>query len=685
MGFDELYLKNRIDGIGINMKYWRMWVVSTIVVLGVSIAAPLSASAQNFFGKEIKIPDVLATFETKIEPANARPGEHVRLVVTAKITDGWYTYSVVPQGDMAPPPTSFQVDAANLIPQGPFYETNPINARDKVFNLPLAYHKKAARFYQNYKLPDDIAAGEMAIRGQVKFQVCNNEICTPPKKQKLRTALTVVEGEARPAYAYAQRTIDYLTPDGKFQISADTLEGALEGGLWTFVLLAAGFGLLALLTPCVFPMIPITVAFFTSESKRSSKGAFRLALLFGVGIIVTYTGLGLLLTFLLGAAGVSQFAVNPWVNIAVAVFFGLFAFSLMGVLEFALPGGLVQRVDASSRNIKGPAGVLLMGVAFTATSFTCTMPFVGTLLIAATQGEVLWPLVGMLVFSTVFALPFFLLALFPRYLVNLRGSGGSWLIQLKVALGLVELMAALKFVSNADLIWQWGVFTREVVLVLWGGLALVTAVMLLGLIPWPGVKVERLRVGRAGGAVLFLVLSVYLFLGVTGRELDAYTEAYLPPPLESNALATRASGEYMDDEAVKKLGWETSLDEGLKRAQIEGKPVFIDFTGYTCVNCRWMERNVFAEKSVFETLRDKFVLVQLYTDGGDNAERNQQIQIERFRTMALPYYVILSPSNEPVAKHAGITATPGEFLTWLQRGLGRVEEINLSNQNTPSQ
>ena len=628
------------------------------------------AMAQSIFGNEVKIPDVLATFEGKLEPSTARPGEHVRLVITARIAEGWYTYSVVPQGDMAPPPTKVTLDEFGLQPLGPIYETNPIQKTDKVFNLPLAFHMPAARFYQNFQVPEDTPSGNLPMEGKIRFQVCNNELCTPPQTQKLRAAMTVEAGEIRQAFAFAQRTIDYLKPDGTFQLNADTLEGALEGGLLSFLLLAAGFGLLALLTPCVFPMIPITVAFFTSESRRSSGSVLRLALLFGSGIVATYTGLGLALTFLLGATGVSQFAVNPWVNLAVALFFALFALSLMGLLEFALPGGLVQRVDSASRRLKGPGGVLLMGVAFTATSFTCTMPFVGTLLIAATQGQIFWPLVGMLVFSTVFAVPFFLLALFPKFLLNLRGTGGSWMVQIKVALGLVELMAALKFVSNADLIWQLGILTREVVLVAWGVLGLTTALMLLGLLPWPGVTVERLRMGRVSAASLFLLLAGYLFLGATGRTLDAYTEAYVPPPLESSKVVQSRQGEFMDDEAVKNLGWETSLEAGLLRAQTENKPVFVDFTGYTCINCRWMERNVFAERSVFDTFREKFILVQLYTDGGENAERNQALQIDRFRTMALPYYVILNPQNEVLAKHAGITSTPAEFLTWLTRGGG---------------
>ncbi|MCZ6647567.1 MAG: thioredoxin family protein [SAR324 cluster bacterium] len=644
------------------------WAVRLALAVGLlGLLVPTPAPAQFFPQQDDGIPDVLATFESRIEPADARPGEHVRLIITGKITDGWYTYSAVPQGEFAPPPTKLFAEPGPFELLGPMYETNPTVKKDKVFDLDLAFHTKAARFYQNMRVPEGAAEGRMYFEGKLRFQVCNNKLCTPPRREPINVGIMVKEGPVRPAFAYMQRTIDYLDRDGKFKFSADSLQSALSEGLGAFLLLAVGFGLLSLLTPCVFPMIPITVSFFTGEAKRSQRSVLNLALLFAAGIVVAYTGLGLLLTFLVGAGGVSQFATSPWINLAVAGFFALFAFSLMGLYEFALPASWAQGLDRKSRVLKGPAGVLLMGLAFTATSFTCTMPFVGTLLIAATQGELFWPLIGMLVFSTVFAVPFFLLALFPRFVVSLRGKSGNWLVQLKVALGLIELMAALKFVSNADLIWQWGIFTREVTLALWAGLAALTALMLLGLLPWPGVKGAGRALPRQlfGGA--FVVLTVYLMLGVTGRELDAYTEAYVPPRLVGASAYLTAGGSQELDK-VHKLPWLFSLQAGLSEAKVNGKPIFIDFTGYTCVNCRWMEKNVFADPAVYDSFKSQFVLVQLYTDGGDNADINQNLQIERFRTVALPYYVILAPDNSVLAKHAGIMATPAEFLTWLGQG-----------------
>lgn len=625
-----------------------------------------------------EVPERLAAFSARIQPETARPGEHVRLEVTADVEDGWYIYSVVPQeSEFAPPPTELSVEPGPLTTEGPVYETNPTEKVDQVFGMKLAFHPNAARLYQNLRVPADAAPGRVEVPARVRYQVCNSTYCTPPRSEDLQAALRVEEGPVRPAFAYMERSVDYVDGAGNIRRDAGTLEGALSGGLLGFLALAAGFGLLALLTPCVFPMIPVTVSFFTGASERNHGSVLRLALLFAGGIVAAYTGLGLLLTFLLGATGVTQFATNPWVNLAVAGFFALFALNLMGLLDFRAPGGLVQRLNRASYHIKGPAGVLIMGVAFTATSFTCTMPFVGTLLVAATQGQVFWPLVGMLVFSGLFALPFFLLALFPRYVVRLRGRSGPWLVQLKVALGLLELLAALKFASNADLVWQWGVLDRNVLLA--AGVVIVgaAALTLAGLLPWPGLAGGRTRgPARAAGAGVLLAVAVYFGLGLSGRGLDSYTESYLPPALDQGLSAgMRASGvDYVAVDAVHALPWQPSLEAGLARARETGKPVFVDFTGYTCINCRWMERKVFAAQPVYEAFRERFVLVQLYTDGGEHAERNRTLQAERFRTLALPYYVILSPDNAVLAKHAGIMPEPQDFLRFLEGAARRLQD-----------
>lgn len=649
----------------------------TIVAVGLGLLLALwltglPAQAQKLFSDEDDVPAVTARFAATLAPRAARPGEHVRLLITAAMAPGWYVYSVVPQGELAPPPTRITTDPAGLEPEGPVYETNPTQKVDKVFGLPLAFHPRAARFYQNLRVPDDAPAGRRTVSTTVRYQTCNDRICLPPRNETLQAALTIEDGAPREPYSYMLRTIDYVDDGGVIRTNPDSLEGVLAGGLPMFLLLAAGFGLLALITPCVFPMIPVTVSFFAGVAGRGHGRTLPLALLFGTGMVATYTGLGLVLTALLGATGVGQFATSPWVNLLVALFFILFALSLLGVYEVAAPAGLTNRLDRWSRALKGPGGVLIMGIAFTATSFTCTMPFVGTLLVAATQGHLLWPLVGMLVFSTVFAVPFVLLALFPGLVTRLRGRSGNWLVQVKVVLGLLELMAALKFVSNADVIWGWGLFDREMLLALWAVLGLITALVLLGWLPWPGVRVARRHAGRIAVGGAFALMAAYFAWGLTGRELNNYTESYLPPAVPTQAAglgAKPATGERGGvPQAVHELPWHPTLAAGLAAARETGKPLFLDFTGYTCVNCRWMEKEVFARKPVLAALRDRFVLAQLYTDGGPHAEENQRVQVERFRTLALPYYVVLSPDNAVLATHAGIMADHGEFLDWLSGG-----------------
>jgi thiol:disulfide interchange protein DsbD len=646
------------------------WPVLPRAVFAIALAAafPLTLAAQPAFSDAGSVPENVIAFDARFDPSAARPGEHTRLLVTAAIAKGWHIYSLVPQGEFAPPPTAMSIaDKAGLETEGPPYEVNPIVKTDKVFDMTLAFHSRAARFYQNFLVPESALPGKREVRAVVRYQTCNDRICLPPRKLELAANLTVEKGKVRPAFAYMQRTIDYLGPDGNFRLTAESLEEALSQGLGGFLMLAVGFGLLSLLTPCVFPMIPVTVSFFSAVAKERRGRTLNLALLFGGGIVATYTGLGFLLTFVLGAAGTSRFASNPWVNLVVAAFFVLFALGLMGLLTLNLPSSWVQAADRASRSVQGPLGVVLMGVAFTATSFTCTVQFVGTLLLSALVGNVFWPLLGMFVFSSVFALPFFLLALFPTWITSLRGTSGPWMGQLKVVVGLIELLIAFKFVSNADLVWGLGWVDRTFLLWLGAAITALCALIVLGLVPWPGLSVKRLGPARIAWGALFLVAAVYLARGARGTELNVLLETFLPPPLDS-PMARVSSAELLDEASVGSLPWHPRLEPALEQAARDRKPVFVDFTGYTCVNCRWMEKKVFAEKSVFEALRDRFVLARLYTDGGPHAEENQRLQVERFRTLALPYYVILAPDGAVLSRHAGIVPTPAEFLGFLERG-----------------
>jgi thiol:disulfide interchange protein len=618
-----------------------------------------------------EIPEQVVKLETHLEPADPRPGEHVRVVAELEIHPGWHVYSVIPaEGDFAPIATAMKVQAGPLEVRGPVYESNPILGQDPVLEMELAWHEEHARILQNAQAPQEATPQSVEVSGTLRFQACSDQVCLPPESLPFVLSATLTSGAVREAFSVPNYAVDEV-PTAATLPAGDELQEALSGGLWSFLGLAVVAGLLALLTPCVFPMIPITVAFFTKQGEKEGTSTLRLALLFGAGIVGTYTVTGMGLSAALGASGAVQLATNGWVNLVIGAMFTVFALSLMGFLNLALPAGLSGQADQWSRQYGGVVGVLLMGFVFTLTSFTCTVQFVGTMLIAASQGHWLWPLIGMVVFATVFAFPFFLLGLFPRLIQTLRGKSGDWMEHLKVVLGLLELAAAFKFFSNTDLVWQWGVINRDFVITAWVVLAGLGALFLLGAVAVHHVRVQQNSLMGFVGAFAFLMLGVYLLRGLGGVPLNPWVDTYLPPELSSGAsmpsAVSQASGASatLDVASVEALPWQTDLQAALSQARTEGKHVFVDFTGYTCVNCRWMEKNVFAQPEVLERFRKEFILVQLYTDGGPDAEANQQLQIERFNTVALPLYVVLDEQDQVLARHAGILKPAAAFLKFL--------------------
>jgi thiol:disulfide interchange protein len=427
-----------------------------------------------------------------------------------------------------------------------------------------------------------------------------------------------------------------------------------SGFLW----LAATTGLLSLLTPCVFPMVPVTIAYFSAPEDRHSSNVRR-ALLFGLGIIGTFTVLGLALAAMFGAAGLNRFAADPWVNLTLAALFLVFAANLFDWLELRLPWRAINAIDRSAREKpKGSSlGALLMGATFTLTSVTCTAPFVGTLLVLASQGSWMMPVVGMVVYSTAFALPFVALAFAPRMVARLPRSG-QWIRSLRALIGILEIGAAVKFVSNADLVLGWGVFTRSVVLFVWMALAIVGAAYL-----GRGLKSKFARRELRPAALIPLLAALgfagWLGLGLTGRPLRQI-EAFLPPsvPIASSAVGRGTVPTWMLND----------YDGALRVARTSGKLVFVDFTGYTCTNCRWMEANIFNRPEVGAEL-GQFVLARLYTDGeGEMYERQQSFQEQKFGTVALPLYAVVDSEGKVRAIFTGLTRDPAEFIAFLHRG-----------------
>jgi thiol:disulfide interchange protein len=424
-----------------------------------------------------------------------------------------------------------------------------------------------------------------------------------------------------------------------------------------FLWLAMTTGLLSLLTPCVFPMIPVTIAFFSNPNRQHPSG-MRRPLLFGLGIIATFTLLGLALAGIFGAAGLSRFAADPWVNLTLGALFLLFAANLLGFLPTLVPWRIANLGGRASRDADpgSSLGALLMGATFTLTSVTCTAPFIGTLLVLASRGTWLSPVVGMLVYSTAFAIPFVLLALAPRSVARLPRAG-HWMVSLRVVIGLLEIAAAIKFVSNADMVLHWGLFTRTVVLIAWAALAAIAAVYLSRRF-WRRDTRASDHFAQLVPAALAALIAVWLVSGITGRVLPA-VEAFLPTSLASSTPSAAASSNQ----------WLLNDYAGaLATAQTTGKPVFIDFTGYTCTNCRWMEANIFSRPDV-ESELGNFVLARLYTDGdGELYEKQQSFQEQHFGTVALPLYAVVAPDGKIRTTFSGLTRDPSEFIAFLRRG-----------------
>ena len=589
--------------------------------------------------------------------SNARSGEVVKVVVTAEMDSEWKIYALRDQGE-GPIATRVTVLGDIIKDSGLVEEAEPIEKYDDGFLTITKTHQGGAIFTAPILLNEDIPPGAYNLEVVVLFQVCNESLCYPPKEEFITVPITIDSGDPREDRLSIVLVSDVFDKSGNIN-----LEAAIDQGFFSFVLLAISMGFLALLTPCVFPMIPITVSFFTQQGESKKGKPLKNAIIYTLGIIATFSILGFILALTLGASGANQLASNPWVNLFIAALFIYFALSLFGMYEIEVP----QKLRQFSLNQEGRGGVigtLFMAVTFTLTSFTCTVQFVGLLLVAASQGQWFWPMIGMIVFSAAFAFPFFFLALFPQYLAKMPKSGG-WLNSVKVVMGFLELAAAFKFLSNTDLVWGWGFFSHNAVLAVWAVLMLLVGFYLLGKIQLPhdsplvSVSVPRLMLSAA-----FLTFGLYLTSGLFGQRIHGIIYAYLPPIVEADTGAVSTNGNSMAED----FKWYRGLKKGLSEAKVTSKPVFIDFTGYTCTNCRWMEANIFTKREVKDRFNE-MILVQLYTDGGPNHRENQEYEIERFGTAALPFYVIISPNDEIITTFPGMTRDLNNFLDFLDEGL----------------
>jgi thiol:disulfide interchange protein DsbD len=586
----------------------------------------------------------------------------------AQIDEGWHLYALdQPAG--GPIATTIKVsDGSPFEIVGEIKTPQPTVRADQNFivdgkALETKFFEQAASFEISLVALRDATLDQLALN--VRYQLCNDKFCLPPKTVKVTLAGTEVVKRSSSSSAVAEP----VQQNGSVLVS----KSPADESIWAFIWLAITFGAISLLTPCVFPMIPITVSYFMNHSHGDRRKTIKLAIVYSAGIIATFSLLGMALAVFLGAAGITLFAANPWVNLVIAAIFIAFAFNLFGFYEIAIPSSLLTKLDKFTRAEEGKGsayiGALLMGLTFTLTSFTCTSPFIGTILVSTAQGNWKMPLLGMLVFSSVFALPFFILATVPRLLHSLPRSGG-WLNSVKVVMGFLEVAAAVKFLSNVDLVWGaayagsgsafygWA-FTRELVLFIWVLVGLAISAYILGLYRLKhDSPIKRISPLRVVFAAAFFALSIYLTTGILGRKLGEL-ESFLPPRNAESRFNVLGNRETESKWIIN------DLEAAKRQARLENKQIFVDFTGYTCTNCRWMEANIFPVPHVKDTL-DKFVLVRLYTDGdGEIYERQQQMEQDMFGTVALPFYAVLDADGKPLATYPGLTRSAEEFIDFL--------------------
>ena len=605
----------------------------------------------------------------EIQPATAAPGERAVARLTATIEEGWRLYApTTPKG--GPIPTELTLTDSPAVESWKVYQPEPKTKFDENFGAETQTYHDEAVFLFDISLAANAALGTVGLEANTRYSACDDRLCLPPVRKTASASFTIAANsseqaaaipggymEAKPAVEVAAVT----AARGASAPSPPVVPSQNKEGFIQFAAVAFGFGLLAIFTPCVFPMIPITMSYFVSTHTGSRRQSVIQAITFCAGVIILFTSIGAAVAALAGPFGLSQLGSSVPVNLLITAVFIAFGLSLLGVFEITVPSGALTSLNKVS-NRGGLLGTLVMGLVFALASFACTGPFIGALLAGSIQGDLSWPIFGMLMFSSGLALPFFFLALFPAYLSRMPKSGG-WLVRTKITMSFLIFAAALKYLSNVDQVYQWHFLTRERYLAVWIVLLAMAGFYLFGMLRI-GDDEESGSVGpaRLGLGGLFFVLAVSLIPGMFGARLGEL-DAYVPPPEYSGLTNAGFGGAAGAGKWIK-----GDYAKALELAQESGKPVLISFTGYTCTNCHWMKANMFTRPSIAEAL-DGLVLLELYTDGADDgSEANQQMQLDRFGTVAIPYYAIIRPDESVLAEFAGRTRNTEEFLQFLTSG-----------------
>jgi thiol:disulfide interchange protein DsbD len=619
-------------------------------VAGLFVAAALGRAAED-----------PVQWTLTLEPSKAPPGSHVLAKFSATIQPGWHLYSLTtPKG--GPIPTTSSLADSPVMSGFKVYQPKPERKLDPNFGIDTETFAEQVTLLFDVELKKDAPAGPADITAQVRYQCCNDKSCLPPKRKSASATITLDPAASVAAISipagYTQVNLAAPAAATATPATAPATPAPESSGFSLFLLTAFGAGLAAIFTPCVFPMIPFTVSYFLNRQSGNRRDTVVHALVFCLGIVVLFTGLGLLVKTIVGPFGVVQLGNSPWVNSFIALVFIVFGFSLLGAYELTLPSGLLTKLNQTSER-GGYLGTMLMGLTFTLTAFACIGPIVGPLLVASVQTNGLEPVFGMASFATGLAAPFFLLAIFPSYLKKLPKSGG-WLMRVKVVLGFVVLAISIKYLSSADQVLQTNFISRELFLASWVVLFAFAGLYLLGFLRLEGVNPEdHLGIGRMLVAALFLIFSISLLPGLFGASLGNI-EAFIPVQAKSVAFG--------GGESAGPVWMKNQYREALAKARAENKLVFINFTGYACTNCHWMKANMFPRPEIAALLKD-YVLVDLYTDGTDAvSEQNQQLEEKRFGTVAIPFYAILDPDEKVIASFPSLTRNVQEFANFLKSG-----------------
>lgn len=649
-----------------------------------------------------------------------------KILFQVKIDEPWHIYSIHQNPDDGPMPTAIRFDKSdNYEIVGKLQQSKGKKEMDKVFGVEVEYFSKQAEFWQNIKVKK---TGKIKISGTYEYQACTEEKCIFPPAEPFEIYIDVKDNVIENKNSTSIAEQKQITTNNKDSLSTDSNTNKLAqintnntsqknqdnnnsieiknnpiSQLSNWMIFIEGFlgGLAALLTPCVFPLIPMNISFFTKRHQNRKK-SIKEAMIYSLSIIIIYLLLGIFVTLAFGANALNDLSTNVWFNLAFFILLLIFGFSFLGAFEINMPSSLVNKMDKLSGR-GGFIGIFFMAFTLVLVSFSCTGPIVGTLLVqAASTGEILGPSIGMFGFSLALALPFGVFAAFPSWMKALPKSD-SWLNSVKVTLGFLEIALALKFASNADLVVQAGVLTREVFLAIWIGLFTLLSLYLLGFFKTHhDGEVKYLSVTRLMFATLSLSFTIYMLPGLWGAPLNLISG--ILPPLEysesphgfmnTNYLSEKSISLNIPENAeINKHGiihFKNKYKEALEYAKKTNKPLMVDFTGHACANCRKTEDFIWPDERVKNILNNEVVLVSLYVDDKRSLPENEHFEVEwygrkrkittigdkfkyleetKYGQSTQPLYVLLDHDEKPLVEVRGYNADKEDYIQWLKTGI----------------